>query len=151
MDCENPDLPCQPMNTGLENLQLSRTLGLDHCPTCLFSCDEMQPSANAGNWDEKHMDANSSWNTPSRPRGSEFCNSLASEESSQNPGLSVLEENSHTEEYQLQEVNKDSPINKKVEPPKNPENADELGKYLPNNATAVAYPFETPAERTAPV
>ncbi|XP_015273991.1 PREDICTED: zinc finger protein 839 [Gekko japonicus] len=93
MDCENPDLPCQPMHVGLENLQLSRTLGLDDCPSCLFSCDEMQPSVNAEDLQEKPMDANSSWNTASRLRGSEFYNSLASEESSRNPDLLVLEEN----------------------------------------------------------
>ncbi|XP_060117579.1 zinc finger protein 839 [Heteronotia binoei] len=114
MDCENPDLPCQPMNMGLENLQLSKTLGLDHCPSCLFSCDEMQPSVNAEDLQEKPMDANTSWNTASRPRGPEFCNCLVSEGSSQNPDLSLLEENSHNEKYQEQlEENEDSSIHKK--------------------------------------
>ncbi|KAL8168935.1 UNVERIFIED_CONTAM: hypothetical protein K2H54_025473 [Gekko kuhli] len=151
MNCENPDLPCQPMHVGLENLQLSRTLGLDDCPSCLFSCDEMQPSVNAEDLQEKLMDTNASWNTGSRPRGSEFCNSFASEETSQNPDLSVLEEKSHNEKYQpQQEGDEDSPINKKMEH-RNPDNIDELENYLPSNAVVVSNPFETSVERSAPV
>ncbi|XP_077179851.1 zinc finger protein 839 isoform X1 [Paroedura picta] len=128
MDCGNPGLPCEAMNAGLENLQLSRTLGLlDHCPACLFSCDEIQPSVSAGNLQEEHADV--SWNTASRPRGPESGNA---EVSSQNSDLSALEENSHNEKYQFQQENEDTPIRQKVEQPENPDSV-ELGKYLPNS------------------
>ncbi|XP_054827972.1 zinc finger protein 839 [Eublepharis macularius] len=112
MDCANPNLSCQPMKAVLENLQLSRKLGLDCCPSCLF-----EPSVNAENLPEKLMKANSPWNTASRPKESGFCSTLAFEESSENPGLSEREENSHKEKYQelQQKERKDSSITKKAE------------------------------------
>lgn len=88
---------CQHLEMGLEKLESSTVPGLDHS-----LCIE-KPPVNAESSQENLVQAN--------PSGSEFCNSLAAKESSQNSELSMLEENDHNvKRLELQGKEKNFPI-----------------------------------------
>ncbi|XP_061468182.1 zinc finger protein 839 isoform X5 [Rhineura floridana] len=87
------------MQVKLETLQLSSISKLN-CSASLPSWGERLPLVSAESSQEKLVSANSTCNAASNLSVPEFCNSIASETSNQNPALSMHEENTHDEKCQ---------------------------------------------------